>query len=286
MSTHGAQVPGPSAVGPSVAAMSEPTAPHVPAGTNHLTGPIPPYFGPMSRSERTATAQTPAPRAAEGDVAPDDPATRPTGMPPAGGMPAGATAAGAAASPADAPLADAPLADAPTAEARTVDRPAADGGPDDVPVAAWALTGDGPAPGPDEPPAPPGAFPTTPVSTRPSVRARRRAPMVRMGPWAPAAGALLGLVAGLVVVAVLAGRADAFAEGLALVFLTVGLTMLGAAGALLADEVRLVRRGAREAAVRPAWVEATAGLLNGLTPARLLLVSSAFVLFLAAYVGR
>ena len=101
-----------------------------------------------------------------------------------------------------------------------------------------------------------------------------------------AAGALLGLVAGLVVVVLLAGRADAFSEGLALVFLVVGLTMLGAAGALLADEVRLVRRGAREAAVRPAWVEATAGLLNGLTPARLLLASSAFVLFLAAYVGR
>ena len=110
--------------------------------------------------------------------------------------------------------------------------------------------------------------------------------MTRMGPWAPAAGGILGLFAGLVVVAILAGRADAFGEGLALVFLVVGLSMLGAAGALLADEVQLVRRGAREAAVRPAWVEATAGLLNGLTPARLLLASSAFVLFLAAYVGR
>jgi hypothetical protein len=38
--------------------------------------------------------------------------------------------------------------------------------------------------------------------------------------------------------------------------------------------------------VRPAWVEATAGLLNGLTPARLLLAASAFVLFLAAFVSR
>jgi hypothetical protein len=33
-------------------------------------------------------------------------------------------------------------------------------------------------------------------------------------------------------------------------------------------------------------VEATAGLLNGLTPARLLLAASAFVLFLAAYASR
>jgi len=77
----------------------------------------------------------------------------------------------------------------------------------------------------------------------------------------------------------------AFRERLALVFLTVGLGMLGAAGALLADEVRLVRRGAREAGIRPAWVEATANLINGLTPARLLLLASAFVLFLAAYVA-
>jgi hypothetical protein len=53
---------------------------------------------------------------------------------------------------------------------------------------------------------------------------------------------------------------------------------------LLADEVRMVRQGAREAAVRPAWVEATVPLLSGLTPARLLLVLSAFVLFLSAYV--
>ena len=105
-----------------------------------------------------------------------------------------------------------------------------------------------------------------------------------MGPWAPVAGAVIGLLAGVVVVLLLAGVAEAFAERLALVFLTVGLGMLGAAGALLADEVRLVRRGAREAGIRPAWVEATANLINGLTPARLLLLASAFVLFLAAYV--
>ncbi|WP_169064250.1 hypothetical protein [Geodermatophilus dictyosporus] len=135
-----------------------------------------------------------------------------------------------------------------------------------------------------------GPHATGPVSGRPPappvVRPRRRDPLTRMGPWAPAAGAVLGLVAGLVAVWVLGGRADGFAEGLSLAFLVVGLTMLGAAAALLADEVRLVRRGAREAAVRPAWVEATAGLINGLTPARLLLGSSAFVLFLSAYTAR
>src|SRR3712207_8485865 len=78
-----------------------------------------------------------------------------------------------------------------------------------------------------------------------------------MGPWAPVAGAVAGLLVGLLVVLLLGGVAEAFRERLALVFLTVGLGMLGAAGALLADEVRLVRRGAREAGIRPAWVEAT-----------------------------
>ena len=48
----------------------------------------------------------------------------------------------------------------------------------------------------------------------------------------------------------------------------------------------MMRQRARDAVVRPALVEATAGLLNGLTPARLLLRCSAFVLFLAAYVSR
>jgi hypothetical protein len=110
--------------------------------------------------------------------------------------------------------------------------------------------------------------------------------MTRMGPWAPVAGAALGLLAGLAAVLLLVGRAESFAESLSLVLLVVGLTLLGAAGVLLADEVRLVRRGTREAAVRPAWVEATAGLVNGLTPARLLLGTAAFVLFLAAHTGR
>lgn len=253
--------------------MSEPTAPPVPS---QPTGPIPPYFGPMGRTAQDA----PQPRRAEeAPAGPDESPTAEALLPPSA-EPAphatGATAAGQADEP-------------PTLVEPAVPGPAAAPGPDAgpaAPVAAWALTDDDRAPGPDAPPPPPGTFPTTPVSSRPTVRARRRDPLTRMGPWAPAAGALLGLVAGVVVVLFLAGRADAFSEGLALVFLVVGLTMLGAAGALLADEVRLVRRGAREAAVRPAWVEATAGLLNGLTPARLLLASSAFVLFLAAYVGR
>ncbi|MGY1745980.1 hypothetical protein [Blastococcus sp. SYSU D00695] len=250
--------------------MSEPSAPPVPAGLPMETGPIPPYFGLSGRTGPSAPQTAPQPRAAGAGPAPADTAEAPA-------VPAGATAAGA----------QAPVPEAPTAEAPTVSGPAADRGSD--PAAepagvpdAWALTGDGP--GADA--VPPG-FPTTPVSTRPPVvRARRRDPLTRMGPWAPAAGALFGLVAGLVVAVLLAGRADAFGEGLALVFLVVGLTMLGASAALLADEVRIVRRGAREAGVRPAWVEATANLVNGLTPARLLLASSAFVLFLAAYVGR
>jgi hypothetical protein len=246
---------------PSVAAMSEPTAPPVHARPMQETGPIPPYFGPMGRSAQSTAEESPPapqPRAAEGAA---DTAEAPA-------VPAGATAVGVSD---ESPTLVEPAVPAPDAE------------PVGGPVAAWALTGEAPA-GPDDVP-PPGTFPTTPVSSRPIVRARRRDPMTRMGPWAPAAGGLLGLVAGLVVAVVLAG-ADDFGEGLALVFLVVGLSMLGAAGALLADEVRLVRRGAREAAVRPAWVEATAGLLNGLTPARLLLASSAFVLFLSAYVGR
>jgi hypothetical protein len=127
---------------------------------------------------------------------------------------------------------------------------------------------------------------TSSVAARPSVGPRRSGPLTRMGPWAPVAGALLGTVLGGVAVLLLVGTADEFAQRLALVLLVVGMGLLGASGPLLADEVRLVRRGAREAAVRPAWAEATAELLNGLTPARLLLLVSGFVLFLAAYVSR
>ena len=84
----------------------------------------------------------------------------------------------------------------------------------------------------------------------------------------------------------LGGSAEVFEDRLALAFLVLGLGMLGTSGILLGDEVAMQRQRARDAAVRPQWVEATAGLLNGLTPARLLLVTSAFVLFLAAWVSR
>src|SRR4051812_43695618 len=126
----------------------------------------------------------------------------------------------------------------------------------------------------------------SPVAARPSVGPRRSGPLTRMGPWAPVAGALLGTVLGGVAVLLLVGTADEFAQRLALVLLVVGMGLLGASGPLLADEVRLVRRSAREAAVRPGWAEATTGLLTGLTPARMLLLVSGFVLFLSAYAGR
>jgi hypothetical protein len=132
----------------------------------------------------------------------------------------------------------------------------------------------------------PGMHPTAPVTVRPTPRMPRRGPMTVMGPWAPVAGGLLGLLLGVVAVLFLAGTADTFTDRLALAFTVVGLGMLGTSGVLLADEVRMMRQRARDAVVRPALVEATAGLLNGLTPARLLLGTSAFVLFLAAYVSR
>ena len=132
----------------------------------------------------------------------------------------------------------------------------------------------------------PGMHATSPVTVRPAPRMPRRGPLTVMGPWAPVAGGLLGLLLGVVAVLFLAGSAEIFEERLALAFLVLGLGMLGTSGILLADEVRLLRQRAREAAVRPQWVEATAGLLNGLTPARLLLLVSGFVLFLAAHVSR
>jgi hypothetical protein len=190
--------------------------------------------------------------------------------------------------------------DAPSAEAEGTVRkpagasaapvvPARDGGPGTQPIEGVAFAPDpdpvAPAPSPAVVPEA-GLHATAPVTTRPSVVPRRGSPMTRMGPWAPVAGALVGVLLGVVAVVLLAGVADSFRERMALVLLVVGLGMLGAAGTLLADEVGLVRRGIREAALRPAWVEATAGLLNGLTPARLLLLTSGFVLFLSAYVAR
>ena len=132
----------------------------------------------------------------------------------------------------------------------------------------------------------PGMHPTAPVSVRPAPRLPRRGPLTVMGPWAPVAGGLLGLLLGVVAVLFLGGLADSFEARLALAFTVVGLGMLGTSGVLLADEVRMIRQRARDAAVRPALLEATAGLLHGLTPARLLLLMSCFVLFLAAFISR
>ncbi|WP_232807198.1 hypothetical protein [Geodermatophilus chilensis] len=216
-----------------------------------------------------------APRTPSSPVTTELPAAEPAGATPAGATPSGATPAGAAPS---GPVPSGPVPSGPLPSGPVPSGPTATG---PIPV--------GTPPAPPQPaagPTPPeGAQSTGPVARRPRIGARNPFPLTRMGPWAPVAGAVVGLLTGLLVVLLLAGVAEAFRERLALVFLTVGLGMLGAAGALLADEVRLVRRGAREAGIRPAWVEATANLINGLTPARLLLLASAFVLFLAAYVS-
>jgi hypothetical protein len=223
-----------------------------------------------------------APRTPSSPVTTELPAAPPAGATPSGAIPSSATPPGATptgATPAGAapsgPVPSEPVPSGPVPPAPTATGPIPVGVPPTPPQ---------PAAGPT--PAPEGAQPTGPAPRRPRIGARVPFPLTRMGPWAPVAGAVVGLLAGLVVVLLLGGVAEAFRERLALVFLTVGLGMLGASGALLADEVRLVRRGAREAGVRPAWVEATANLINGLTPARLLLLASAFVLFLAAYVSN
>ncbi|MBW3655766.1 MAG: hypothetical protein KY444_06645 [Gemmatimonadetes bacterium] len=132
----------------------------------------------------------------------------------------------------------------------------------------------------------PGMHATAPVTARPKPRMPRRGPLTVMGPWAPVAGGLLGIFLGMIAVLVLAGAATGFEDRLALLFVVLGLAMLGSAGVLLADEVRMMRQRARDAVVRPAYVEVTAGLLNGLTPGRLLLLGSGFLFFLAAYVSR
>ena len=132
----------------------------------------------------------------------------------------------------------------------------------------------------------PGGDPTAPVSVRarPRPRLPRRDPLIRMGPWAPVAGATVGLLVGIVVVVLLAPAVSTFAERLSLVFVVLGLSLLGAGGTLLADEVRLLRRGTQAVEARPASAGVIAGLLNGLTPARLLITASAFCLLLSAYV--
>jgi hypothetical protein len=131
-----------------------------------------------------------------------------------------------------------------------------------------------------------GTHATAPVTVRPAPRMPRRGPLTVMGPWAPVAGGLLGLVVGGIVAAVLGGAAESYDQRLSVVFMVLGLGLLGTSVTLLADEVRIVRQQARDAVVRPQWVEATAGLVNGLTPARLLMLGSVVVLVLAAYVGR
>jgi hypothetical protein len=238
-----------------------------------------------------------APRTPSSPVTTELPAAEPAGATPAGATPAGATPSGAGPAGAESsgPVPSGPVPSGPVPSGPVPSGPVPSGPVPSGPVPSGP-TATGPIPV-GTPPAPPqpaagpgpatteGAQPTVPVARRPRIGARVPFPLTRMGPWAPVAGAVIGLLAGLVVVLLLAGVAEAFRERLALVFLTVGLGMLGAAGALLADEVRLVRRGAREAGIRPAWVEATANLINGLTPARLLLLASAFVLFLAAYVS-
>jgi hypothetical protein len=105
-----------------------------------------------------------------------------------------------------------------------------------------------------------------------------------MGPWAPVAGAVVGLALGMVVVLLLAPAVTSFAERLSLVFVVLGLALLGAGGTLLADEVRMLRRGAQAVEARSSSAGVIAGLLNGLTPARLLITASAFTLLLSAYV--
>jgi hypothetical protein len=139
---------------------------------------------------------------------------------------------------------------------------------------------------PVAPPSGPVAQPTAPVTVRPTPRLPRRGPLTVMGPWAPVAGGALGLLLGLITVLVLAGSTHTFQERLGLVLAVVGLGMLGTAGTLLADEVRMIRQSVRDAAVRPGLAEVTGGLLQGLTPARLLLLVSGFVLFLATFVSR
>ncbi|MCZ2828095.1 hypothetical protein O2W14_04505 [Modestobacter sp. VKM Ac-2986] len=154
---------------------------------------------------------------------------------------------------------------------------------------ALAATDSQPVPPLGQPPVAepaPGHQPTTPVEARSRPRPRMPRPdqMIRMGPWAPVAGAAIGLLLGLVVVAFLASSAETFDQRMALVFVVLGLALLGAGGTLLADEVRLLRRGTQAVEARSANAGMIAGLLNGLTPARLLITASAFSLLLSAYV--
>lgn len=193
---------------------------------------------------------------------------------------------GSSAAPKTAAAPTAGKAAAKAADAPTVVATPAVATPDAAPAAAPVPPAPAPEPVGADRDGAPGTHATAPVTVRPAPRMPRRGPLTIMGPWAPVAGGLLGLVLGGIVAAVLGGVAESYDQRLSLVFVVLGLGMLGTAGTLLADEVRIVRQQARDAVVRPQWVEATAGLVNGLTPARLLMLGSVVVLVLAAYVGR
>jgi hypothetical protein len=180
----------------------------------------------------------------------------------------------------------APPSSAPPSSAPPSSAPPSSAPPSSAP--AEAVEARHPAAGESAPEIGPAPHPTAPVDVgvRQRPRLPRRDPLIRMGPWAPVAGAAVGLVLGIVVVLFLAPAADTFDQRLSLVFVVLGLTLLGAGGTLLADEVRLLRRGAQAAEARAVNVGVIAGLLNGLTPARLLITASAFALLLSAYVTR
>ncbi|MGY1749416.1 hypothetical protein [Modestobacter sp. SYSU DS0511] len=205
------------------------------------------------------------------DQANDEPTVAPAAEPASPETPPGATG--------PVPLGAAPPAPVPAPADPPADQPGADQPGADQPGPATA--GETPSAPDDGTP-----HPTTPVNVRPRPRPRLRRPdpLIRMGPWAPVAGAGIGLVLGLIVVLFLAPAVETFAERLAVVFVVLGLSLLGAGGTLLADEVRLMRRGAWAAEARASGAGVIAGLLNGLTPARLLILASAFVLLLSAYV--
>ena len=133
---------------------------------------------------------------------------------------------------------------------------------------------------------PDGAAGRPPVTVRPRPRMPRPERNGRIGPWAPVAGAAVGILAGIVVALLLRSTATSFDERLSLVFVVLALALLGAGGTLLADETRLMRRGAQAAEARSSSAGLIAGLLNGLTPARLLVLAGGFVLLLSAYVTQ
>src|SRR3954452_2015537 len=60
----------------------------------------------------------------------------------------------------------------------------------------------------------PGMNATAPVTVRPRPRMPRRGPLTVMGPWAPVAGGLLGLLLGVVAALVLVGSAQSFEDKL------------------------------------------------------------------------